>query len=175
MKEITAYQSDDGRIFRTVEECSAYEAPRIIEKYTNVDFCKRVEVRRRLKVIDRYLTVPGWKLEGFGGVHPRLDTPIFGFPWARNFDGFLSNIAIQNPNHFPTVEEWTKCLEYFCRQWVVTRFKKPGDRDPIMRIAKDHDDAMKNGMRRHYFELSVAEYSVTVVFDGYKKFKLTKL
>lgn len=65
MKEITAYQSDDGRIFRTVEECSAYEAPRIIEKYTNVDFCKRVEVRRRLKVIDRYLTVPGWKLEGF--------------------------------------------------------------------------------------------------------------
>lgn len=126
-------------------------------------------------MIDRYLTVPGWKLEGFGGVHPRLDTPIFGFPWARNFDDFLSNIAIQNPNHFPTVEEWTKYLEYFCRQWVVTRFKKPGDRDSIMRIAKDHDDAMKNGMRRHYFELSVAEYSVTVVFDGYKKFKLTKL
>lgn len=34
---------------------------------------------------------------------------------------------------------------------------------------------MKNGMLRHYFELSDAEYSVTVVFDGYKKFKLTKL
>lgn len=153
---------------------------RIIERRTNVDFCKRVEVRNYrsqygYEVLDRYLTIPGWKLEGFTAVNPRTDTPIFGFPWARNFDGFLSNIAIQNPNHFPTVEEWTKYLEYFCRQWVVTRFKKPGDRDPIMRIAKDHDDAMKNGMRRHYFELSVAEYSVTVVFDGYKKFKLTKL
>lgn len=51
---------------------------RIIERRTNVDFCKRVEVWQGYRIIDRYLTIPGWKLEGFTAVNPRTDTPIFG-------------------------------------------------------------------------------------------------
>lgn len=169
MKRITAYQSDDGRIFRTQKECREYESPRIIEKYTNVDFCKRVEVRRGNMIIDRYLTIPGWKLEGFEVVHPRRDTPIYGRPWGSHFEGFLSNIAIQSHDHFPTIEEWTESLEYFCRQWVLT-----GERAKT-RIAEDYYDAIKNGMKRHYYELSTTENSATITLDGCKKFKLTKL
>ena len=41
---------------------------RIIERRTNVDFCKRVEVWQGYRIIDRYLTISGWK----------TDTPIFG-------------------------------------------------------------------------------------------------
>lgn len=37
---------------------------RIIERRTNVDFCKRVEVWQGYRIIDRYLTIPGWKLDG---------------------------------------------------------------------------------------------------------------
>ena len=169
MKRITAYQSDDGRIFRTQKECREYESPRIIEKCTNVDFCKRVEVRCRKLTIDRYLTIPGWKLEGFEVVHPRRDTPIYGRPWGGQFEGFLSNIAIQSHDHFPTTEEWYQSLEYFCRQWVFTGEGRK------MRIAEDFDDAIRNGMKRHYFELNITEGSATVIFDGFKKYKLTKL
>lgn len=43
---------------------------RIIERRTNVDFCKRVEVWQGYRIIDRYLTIPGWKLEGFTAVNP---------------------------------------------------------------------------------------------------------
>ena len=68
---------------------------RIIERRTNVDFCKRVEVRNYrsqygYEVLDRYLTIPGWKLEGFTAVNPRTDTPIFGKIWGNNYEGFLS-------------------------------------------------------------------------------------
>lgn len=51
---------------------------RSIVRRTNVDFCKRVEVWQGYRIIDRYLTIPGWKLEGFTAVNPRTDTPIFG-------------------------------------------------------------------------------------------------
>jgi len=34
---------------------------RIIERRTNVDFCKRVEVWQGYRIIDRYLTISGWK------------------------------------------------------------------------------------------------------------------
>ncbi len=69
---------------------------RIIERRTNVDFCKRVEVWQGYRIIDRYLTIPGWKLEGFTAVNPRTDTPIFGKTWGNNYEGFLSNLAIQS-------------------------------------------------------------------------------
>ena len=71
---------------------------RIIERRTNVDFCKRVEVWQGYRIIDRYLTTPGWKLEGFTAVNPRTDTPIFGKTWGNNYEGFLSNLAIQSPD-----------------------------------------------------------------------------
>lgn len=57
---------------------------RIIERRTNVNFCKRVEVRQGYRIIDRYLIIPGWKLEGFTAVNPRTDTPIFGKTWGNN-------------------------------------------------------------------------------------------
>lgn len=68
---------------------------RSIVRRTNVDFCKRVEVWQGYRIIDRYLTIPGWKLEGFTAVNPRTDTPIFGKTWGNNYEGFLSNLAIQ--------------------------------------------------------------------------------
>lgn len=65
---------------------------RIIERRTNVDFCKRVEVWQGYRIIDRYLTIPGWKLEGFTAVNPRTYTPIFGKTWGNNYEGFLSTL-----------------------------------------------------------------------------------
>lgn len=73
---------------------------RSIVRRTNVDFCKRVEVWQGYRIIDRYLTIPGWKLEGFTAVNPRTDTPIFGKTWGNNYEGFLSNLAIQSPDKF---------------------------------------------------------------------------
>lgn len=77
---------------------------RSIVRRTNVDFCKRVEVWQGYRIIDRYLTIPGWKLEGFTAVNPRTDTPIFGKTWGNNYEGFLSNLAIQSPDKFPPEE-----------------------------------------------------------------------
>ncbi len=93
---------------------------RIIERRTNVDFCKRVEVRNYrsqygYEVLDRYLTIPGWKLEGFTAVNPRTDTPIFGKTWGNNYEGFLSNLAIQSPDEFLPEIAWRRYLDYFCR------------------------------------------------------------
>lgn len=105
---------------------------RIIERRTNVDFCKRVEVWQGYRIIDRYLTIPGWKLEGFTAVNPGTDTPIFGKTWGNNYEGFLSNLAIQSPDEFLPEIAWRRYLDYFCRQRIF-----PG---PV--IAKDYEEAI---------------------------------
>lgn len=138
---------------------------RIIERRTNVDFCKRVEVWQGYRIIDRYLTTPGWKLEGFTAVNPRTDTPIFGKTWGNNYEGFLSNLAIQSPDKFPPEIAWRRYLDYFCRQRIL-----PG---PV--IAKDYEEAMQYGEVSHYYELSIEGNTATVTFDKYYTFKLTKL
>lgn len=138
---------------------------RIIERRTNVDFCKRVEVWQGYRIIDRYLTTPGWKLEGFTAVNPRTDSPIFGKTWGNNYEGFLSNLAIQSPDKFPPEIAWRRYLDYFCRQRIL-----PG---PV--IAKDYEEAMQYGEVSHHYELSIEGNTATVTFDKYYTFKLTKL
>lgn len=136
---------------------------RSIVRRTNVDFCKRVEVWQGYRIIDRYLTIPGWKLEGFTAVNPRTDTPIFGKTWGNNYEGFLSNLAIQSPDKFPPEIAWRRYLDYFCRQRIL-----PG---PV--IAKDYEEAMQYGEVSHHYELSIEGHTATVTFDKYYTFKLT--
>lgn len=130
---------------------------RSIVRRTNVDFCKRVEVWQGYRIIDRYLTIPGWKLEGFTAVNPRTDTPIFGKTWGNNYEGFLSNLAIQSPDKFPPEIAWRRYLDYFCRQRIL-----PG---PV--IAKDYEEAMQYGEVSHHYELSIEGHTATVTFDKY--------
>lgn len=146
---------------------------RIVERRTNVDFCKRVEVRDYLsrggyKTLDRYLTIPGWKLEGFTAVNPRTNDPIFGKIWTNNFEGFLSNIAIQCPDAFPPEIAWRRYLDYFCRQRIVLYGQ-------ICKIAEDYEEAMQYGKVSHHYELNIEGNTATVTFDKYYTFKLTKL
>lgn len=161
---------------------------RIIERRTNVDFCKRVEVRNYrsqygYEVLDRYLTIPGWKLEGFTAVNPRTDTPIFGKTWGDNYEGFLSNLAIQSPDEFLPEIAWRRYLDYFCRQRIILGYRD-GEQHPIYgtvplvpiwKIAEDYEEAMQRGHVSHHYELSIEGHTATVTFDKYYTFKLTKL
>lgn len=98
-------------------------------------------------------------------MNPRTDTPIFGKTWGNNYEGFLSNLAIQSPDKFPPEIAWRRYLDYFCRQRIL-----PG---PV--IAKDYEEAMQYGEVSHHYELSIEGHTATVTFDKYYTFKLTKL
>ena len=103
------------------------------------------------RIIDRYLTIPGWKLEGFTAVNPKTDTPkLRGIPFEPRYP---------EPGRVPARD----CV-------AAVSGLLPG---PV--IAKDYEEAMQYGEVSHHYELSIEGNTATVTFDKYYTFKLTKL
>lgn len=102
---------------------------RIIERRTNVDFCKRVEVWQGYRIIDRYLTA----------VNPRTDTPIFGK--TRVF--------------FRTLPSKVRYLDYFCRQRILPGPVIAKDYEEAMQYGEvSHHTATVTFDKYHTFKLT---------------------